>query len=94
MIIMMLAVTVEALVEYGKSIALAAKGSWKAAVMQLAAVAAGVLLCLAADADVFAVLELDFAVPWLGKVLTGILISRGANYLSDLLGKLTHKEMV
>ena len=91
-VILMLAVTVEALVEYGKSIALAAKGNWKAAVLQLAAVAAGVGLCLAANADLFATLKLDLAVPWLGQVLTGILISRGANYLSDLVGKLARKE--
>lgn len=91
-VILMLAVTVEALVEYSKSIADAAKGSWKAAVLQLVAVAAGVALCLAADADVFAVMELGFALPWMGKVLTGILISRGANYVSDLVGKLTRKE--
>lgn len=95
MIIVMLAVTVEALVEYGKSIVAATKGDWKAALLQLAAVAAGVVLCMAADADLFAALELGFAVPWLGSALTGIMVSRGANYVSDLLGRLTHtKEMV
>lgn len=94
MIVMMLAVTVEALVEYGKSIVAAAKGDWKAAALQLAAVLAGVALCLAADADLFAVLELRFAVPWLGSVLTGVLVSRGANYASDLLGRLTHSKEV
>ena len=87
-VILMLAVVVEALVEYGKSIALAAKGSWKAAVLQLGAVVAGVGLCLTADADLFEVIELRFAVPWIGKVLTGILISRGANYLSDFVSKM------
>lgn len=88
-VIIMLAVIVEALVEYGKSIAAAAKGGWKAAVLQLCAAAAGAVLCLAAGADLFAVLELGFAVPWMGRVLTGILISRGANYLSDFMGRLT-----
>ena len=91
-IIIMLAVTVEALVEYGKSIVAATKGSWKAALLQLAAVAASVVLCLTADADLFGVMELGFAVPWMGKVLTGILISRGANYLNDFVSKLTRKE--
>ena len=92
-IIIMLAVTVEALVEYGKSIIAIAKGSWKSALLQMAAVASGVVLCLAADADLFRVMELGFAVPWMGKVLTGILISRGANYLNDFVTKTTRKEV-
>lgn len=93
-VILMLAVTVEALVEYGKSIVAAAKGSWKVAALQLAAVVVSAGLCVAANADLFKTMEFDFSVPWLGQVLTGILISRGANYVSDLVGKMTRKEVV
>ena len=88
-LIVMLAVTVEALVEYAKSIARAASGSWKQAALQLAAVAAGVMLCVAAQADLYGWLGLGFAYPWMGQVLTGILISRGANYVSDFVGRLS-----
>lgn len=88
--VLVLAVTVEALVEYGKSIGRAFLGAdWKRAVPQLAAVAAGVVVCLAAGTDLYAVLGLVFAWPWLGQLLTGILISRGANYVSDFIQRLT-----
>lgn len=92
MMIFALAVTVEALVEYGKSIGRAfTGGGWKKAVPQLAAVAAGVALCLTADADLYATAGLAFAYPWLGRMLTGIFISRGANYVSDFVQKLLQK---
>lgn len=93
-LILILAVTVEALVEYGKSIGAAALGDWRQGVLKLAAVAAGVTLCLAAGADLYGVLGLGFACPWLGQALTGVLISRGANYVSDLMGRMTHNKGV
>lgn len=88
MTVLAMAVTVEALVEYGKSIGVALCGSWKRAVIQLAAVAAGIGLCLLARADLFAVLGLGFSCPWAGCALTGVLVSRGANYVSELAGRL------
>ena len=92
MIVFALAVTVEALVEYGKSVGRAFLGvGWKTAVPQLAAMAFGVVLCLTAEADLYATAGLVFAYPWLGRVLTGILISRGANYVSDFVQKLLKK---
>lgn len=92
MTILVLAITVEALVEYGKSIGRAFMGNgWKKAVPQLAAVAGGITVCFAAGADLFAEMGLLFAWPWLGVVLTGIIISRGANYVSDFVQRLTMK---
>lgn len=92
MTVLALAVTVEALVEYGKSIGRAFMGDgWKKAIPQLAAVALGVALCLTAEADVYVTVGLPFAYPWLGRMLTGILISRGANYVSDFVQKLLRK---
>lgn len=89
MLILALAIVTEALVEYGKSIGKALiGGDKKTAVTQLAAIIVSVLLCFAADADLFRVVGIGFAWPWIGVVLTGILGSRGANYLSDLLGKI------
>lgn len=84
-----MAVVVEALVEYGKSIGrAAASGEWKAAITHLAAVLLGVALCLATGADLFAVADIAFALPLIGSVLTGVLISRGANYVSDFIKRL------
>lgn len=89
MLIIALAVITEALVEYGKSIGRTfINKEYKTAVTQIVAVAASVLLCFAAGADLFQVVGINFAWPWVGVVLTGILGSRGANYLSDFISKL------
>lgn len=84
-----MAVTVEALIEYVKQIAKAlSSGEVKAAVTQVVSILLGVLLCLAVGADVYGALGVAFAVPWVGTVLTGIFASRGSNYLSDLAKRL------
>lgn len=88
-LVIVLAIIVEAVVEYGKSIGKGfAEGQWKTAGLQLAAIAVAVVLCFAADVDVFAIIGLQFAWPWLGIVLTGVVISRGANYTSDFIQRL------
>ena len=96
-LILALAVTVEAVVEYVKSIIkLITDKDAKTLMTQLAALAVSILLCFAAGADLYAALGLSFAVPGIGIVLTGIFGSRGANYVSDLVRKLrdigTHTE--
>lgn len=84
-----MAVTVEALIEYVKQIAKAlSSGEIKAAATQVASILLGVLLCLAVGADVYGALGVSFAVPWVGTVLTGIFASRGSNYISDLAKRL------
>ena len=86
---LMMAVTAEGLVEYGKSAAAAlAGGGWRAAVLQGGAAAVSVALCLGSGADLYAPLGVQFAAGWVGPVLTGIFASRGSNYLSDLIGRL------
>lgn len=88
-LIIVMAIVVEALIEYAKTIGKAfAGGEHKTALTQLAAIALGVLLCLMTGGDLFAVLGIAFVWPWLGVVLTGIIISRGANYVSDFVKKL------
>ncbi|MBQ4333379.1 MAG: hypothetical protein IJC33_06355 [Clostridia bacterium] len=89
--IIALAIIVEGLVEYGKSIGKAFAGDdRKMAITQLGAVVGGVVVSVAAGADLFAALGIHFVWPWLGVALTGIVISRGANYVSDFVGRL-HK---
>lgn len=90
-LIIALAIVTEALVEYGKSLGRAITNKdIKTAITQIVAVVVSVLLCFAAGADLFQVVGITFAWPWVGVVLTGILGSRGANYLSDFISKL-HK---
>ncbi len=57
------------------------KFSWSA----LCAVAVGIAIAVASRASAFALLGLapDMA-PWLGYIITGVLISRGSNFLHDL----------
>lgn len=84
-----MAVTVEALIEYVKQIAKAlSSGEVKAAATQVVSILLGVLLCLAVGADVYGALGVAFAVPWVGTLLTGIFASRGSNYLSDFAKRL------
>ena len=84
-----MAVTVEALIEYVKQIAKAlSSGEVKAAATQVVSILLGVLLCLGVGADVYGALGVAFAVPWVGTVLTGIFASRGSNYIADLAKRL------
>lgn len=88
-IFLMLALIVEAFVEYAKSIGKGlADGQWKTAVTQIVALAVAQVLCFAIDLDIFKLVGLEFAWAWLGVVLTGIFISRGSNYAADFVKRL------
>ena len=88
-LILALAVTVEALVEYCKSIIKAfSDGQIKTAVTQLAAIAIACFLCIMTNADVYGYLSIQFSYPVIGCVLTGIIASRGSNYVSDFVKKI------
>lgn len=88
-LVLMMAVTVEGLVEYAKTIGKALMDKqYKTAVTQGAAAVLSVLLCFAVGADFYAALDVEFTAPWIGVLLTGIFASRGANYVSDLVKKL------
>lgn len=89
LLILALAVTVEGVVEYIKSIGrMFTDRDYRTAVTQLSAAAIAIALCFAAGADLYAALGLRFAAPWIGTALTGLFASRGANYVSDLAGRL------
>lgn len=88
-LVVVVAIIVEALIEYAKSVGkLFVDGKAKTAVTQLFAVLVAVLLCFCTGADLFASLGVEFAFPWVGVVLTGIFGSRGANYVSDIISKI------
>ena len=46
----------------------------------------GVLVAVYAGVDIFEIIGLPLALPIAGAVLTGILVSRGANVVHDLIG--------
>lgn len=88
-LVLMMAVTVEGLVEYAKSIGKAfLSKEYKTVITQAAAVVVSVLLCFAANANFYEALGVGFAYSWVGVLLTGVFASRGANYVSDLITKL------
>ncbi|QGU95669.1 hypothetical protein GOM49_11730 [Clostridium bovifaecis] len=45
----------------------------------------GLIIALAAQMDMLAILGIASHIPYIGIILTGILISRGANFMHDLL---------
>ena len=79
-----LAIIVEGIVEYFKTIF----NDGKLAFPIIGAIVLGIVVSVAYGLDILAGLGLETQVPYLGNLLTGIMISRGSNYVSDLLGKL------
>ncbi len=53
---------------------------------RIGAVVLGVFLCVAAGVDFFGMVGVPLAVPYAGMILSGLLISRGANFVHDFLG--------
>lgn len=47
-----------------------------------------VIVCVATNLDILKLLEIDSSIPYLGVILSGILISRGSNFIHDILNKL------
>ena len=91
-LILALAVVVEGVVEYAKSIFnMFYKDGVKTAMLQALSIAISVLICFAANANLFTALGIVFEWDWIGVLLTGVFASRGANYVSDLIGKLEKK---
>jgi hypothetical protein len=82
-IILVFAITIEALVEYVKSFSAQDK---RAIIIQLGAAAASVFLCFLAGVDLYA--ALGVSLPVAGTIFTGIFVSRGTNYINDLIGRL------
>lgn len=48
----------------------------------------GMLVCVLAQIDIFEIVGINLIVPVIGSLLTGIIVSRGANFVNDLFKKL------
>ena len=77
----LVAFLVEALIQTIKPIYEKDKG-WNK--HSLLALAVGILVCLATGFDLFELLQVPVQVPYLGSVLTGVLASRGSNFVHDI----------
>lgn len=95
-LIIMVAIVLEALVEYVKTfISMIENREYKTAITQGITIAMGVFLAIAFNLQLFNNAMSEFYEglhinPTLDMILTGILFSRGANYFSDFVSRLTH----
>lgn len=97
-LIIMVAIVLEALVEYAKTVMyMFEECEYKTAITQLVTIVVGVGLAFGFHTQLFnaglsEIYEGLHINPILDMVLTGILFSRGSNYFSDLISKLTGKQ--
>lgn len=96
-LIIMVATLCEALVEYAKTIMKMMEGKeYKTAITQAITIVLGVGLAFAFNLQLFNNAMVEFYEglhinPILDMILTGILFSRGSNYFSDFVARLTKK---
>jgi len=83
--ILSFAIIIEGLMEYLKLTFSKEKGL---NLTMVGAIILGVIIAIAYNIDLLALLGFNSQVPFVGSVLTGILLSRGSNYVSDLIKKL------
>lgn len=50
-----------------------------------------IIVCLITGIDIFPIVGISVKVPYIGSALTGIIVSRGANFVNDLFSKLNKK---
>lgn len=84
-IIFVLAILIEALVD-ALTEALSKEGLNKKKAMTLAV---GVVMAIVFNGDLTAYLGLHTDIPFVGCIVTGIILSRGSNYLHDFVKKIT-----
>lgn len=60
----------------------------KFSVDKIGALVVSILICILVNIDLFSILGLTMSLPYVGSVLTGILMSRGANFVHDLFNKI------
>lgn len=81
-------ILIEAIVEYIKNIfKMFTEKNYKTATVQIFAIVVSVTVCLLTEVNLFEGLAFVKSKAF-GTVISGIIISRGSNYVSDLLSKL------
>ena len=50
------------------------------------------IICVLAQINIFKIVGIELIVPMIGYLLTGIIVSRGANFVNDLFSRLNNKE--
>ena len=82
--IMPLAIIIEAAITYINQFFVSGEVCWQ----MLLSIVLGILISIAYEIDIPKYLNLNSRIPYLSNILTGILISRGSNYIYDLMTKI------
>lgn len=64
----------------------------KFSIDRIGALVLGIVVCLFAKIDIFSMLNIPLSIAYLGSIFTGIICSRGANFIHDLYNKIIKKE--
>ena len=83
--IALFAILIEAIITYFNQFFVQENFCWQ----MLFSIALGIIIAVAYKLDLPAHFNLNSQIPYVGCVLTGILLSRGSNYLFDLLNKIS-----
>ncbi|MBQ8338219.1 MAG: hypothetical protein IJY33_03660 [Oscillospiraceae bacterium] len=86
--VLVMAVIIEAIIAYVKTWVVEKKIQWQ----QIVAVFFGIVISFAYSLDIPALVGIESGIAYVGNVLTGILISRGSNYIHDLYKNIISKK--
>ena len=78
------AILIEAIITYLNQFFVQENFCWQMAI----SIVLGIVIAVAYKLDLLACFNLKSNIPYIGSVLTGILLSRGSNYIFDLITKL------
>ena len=87
-IIAIMAILIEAVITYVKTWVVDRKLQWQVIV----SVVLGVIVSIAYNLDIPAAVGITCGIPYIGCAITGILVSRGSNYIFDLIKKIAPSE--
>lgn len=83
--ILVMAIVVESVVDIIKDVFVNKTVMWQ----KIVSIVLGIVVAIGFGVDLFAMFGLTSTIPYLGTVLSGLLMSRGANYINDILAKIT-----
>lgn len=63
----------------------------KFSIDKLGSLILSIVICILTKADIFPIVGISIVIPIIGSVLTGIIVSRGANFVHDLFAKIQNK---
>ena len=81
----MITVLVEGIITYFNEFFVSGNAPWQ----MIFSLVLGIVVAIAYRFDLPRYLNMESNIPYVGCILTGILISRGSNYIYDLISKLT-----